>query len=214
MSRVRIKICGITTAEDARLAADAGADAVGINFYPRSPRFVDPRLAPAVVQALPPMIDTVGVFVDTPMRQICAIAFQLGLGSVQSFASVGSWDDAKPFRHIAAFRVKSAEDVRAIHEYVRIGTEANRRPAAVLVDSHVEGQFGGTGKTAPWDLLVDFHPSVPWILAGGLTPDNVAEAIQRLRPYAVDVASGVESSPGRKDPEKLRRFIENVRAAC
>jgi phosphoribosylanthranilate isomerase len=87
-------------------------------------------------------------------------------------------------------------------------------PAALLVDAHVRGQYGGTGRTAPWHLLADFRPGPPLILAGGLTPENVAEAVQTVRPYAVDVASGVEHSPGHKDPEKMRRFIENARDAA
>ena len=109
--------------------------------------------------------------------------------------------------------VRDAGDLENLSAYLERCRARQQLPSAVLVDAHVAGQFGGTGQTAPWDLLADFQPGVPVILAGGLTPDNVATAIRRVRPYAVDVASGVESTPGRKDPEKVRRFIEAARGA-
>lgn len=213
MSRVRVKICGVTTPDDVRLAVDAGADALGVNFYPKSPRFVEPRSAAALIRALPPMVDAVGVFVEMPIRQCCALAYQLGLGSIQTFAGIADTEETAPFRRIAAFRVKEARDVQTIEEYLRLSGAAGRLPAAVLVDAFVDGQMGGTGQAAPWHLLTAFRPSVPLILAGGLTPENVAEAIRMVRPFAVDVASGVESSPRRKDADKLRRFIDNARNA-
>src|SRR5262245_10062702 len=111
MSRTRVKICGVTSAEDVRAAALAGADAVGFNFYPKSPRFVDPRLMSPLLQALPPLIDAVGVFVDLKIRQISALAYQLGLHSIQTFADPSDLDDPYPFRLIAAFRVKDADSV-------------------------------------------------------------------------------------------------------
>ncbi len=209
MNRMRVKICGITTAEDARLAADCGADAIGINFYDKSPRCVDPRQAGPLLRAVPPLLEAVGVFVGLKTRQVCAVAYQLGLHSVQYLADPSDPEDAFPFRHIAAFRVKDRGSLDEIERY--LAAAAGSLPAAVLVDAHVEGQFGGTGQKAPWELLAGFRPGVPLILAGGLTPENVAEAIAIVKPYAVDVASGVESGPGRKDASKLRRFIEAVR---
>ncbi len=117
-------------------------------------------------------------------------------------------------RVIPAFPVRDAQSLVRIVRYLKTMRELHYRlPPAVLVDAHVPGMHGGTGQTAPWQLLAGFDPGVPVILAGGLTPDNVAEAIRIVRPYAVDVASGVEIAPGRKDPEKLRRFIENARSA-
>lgn len=205
--RIRIKICGVTTPEDARHAAEAGADALGLNFYPKSPRFVTPVQAAAIVRALPPFTAPVGVFVQMPLRQATAIAFQLGLRGVQTYDAPP--EDAFPFAHIPSFRVKDADGLDAIRRYV-----AACRPAAVLVDSYVDGQLGGTGHRAPWDLLVGFDPGVPLILAGGLTPENVAEAIATVKPWGVDVASGVESAPGRKDPVKVARFIEAARIAA
>ncbi len=201
---VRIKICGVTTPDDARLAADAGADAVGLNFYPKSPRFVTPHQAATIVRALPAFTAPVGVFVGMPLRQVCAVAFQLGLRGVQTYDDQPPTEDTFPFAHVPAFRVKDAAGLDHIRRFVEAATTLGRRPAAVLIDSHVEGQMGGTGHKAPWELLAGFDPGVPLILAGGLTPENVAEAIALVRPWGVDVASGVESAPGRKDPDESR----------
>jgi phosphoribosylanthranilate isomerase len=213
MSPVRIKICGVTTPTDARLADEAGADAVGLNFYPQSPRFIDPRSAAALVRTLPPFTAAVGVFVGTPVRQACAVAFQLGLRGIQTYSDGPPEEDTFPFAHIPAFRVRDASSLDGIRAFVAASHAAGRAPAAVLVDTFVEGLYGGTGQCPPWDLLAGFDPGVPLILAGGLTPDNVADAIRTVRPWGVDVASGVESSPGRKDPGKVRAFVANVRSA-
>jgi len=212
MNTIRIKICGVTTPEDARAAADAGADAVGLNFYPKSPRFVAPSQAAALIRALPAFTAPVGVFAGMPLRQVCAIAFQLGLRGVQTYDEQPPTEDTFPFAHVPAFRVKDVAGLDAIRVFIETSTAQNRRPAAVLIDSHVEGQMGGTGHRAPWELLVGFDPGVPIILAGGLTPENVAEAIRVVRPWGIDVASGVESAPGRKDPDKVARFIQNAKA--
>lgn len=210
---VRIKICGVTTPEAARHAADAGADAVGLNFYPQSPRYVPPARAASLVRALPAFTAPVGVFVGTPMRQACAIAFQLGLRALQTYDDTPPSEDPFPFAHVPAFRVKDETDLARIEEFVKAATAARRAPAAVLVDSHVAGAMGGTGHRAPWDLLAGWDPGVPLVLAGGLTPDNVAEAVARVRPWGVDVASGVESVPGAKDPAKIAQFVRSVRDA-
>jgi phosphoribosylanthranilate isomerase len=209
MAAVRVKICGITTPEDAHHAVQAGADAIGLNFFEQSPRFVTIDQAAAIRRHLPPLIDTVGVFVGTRIRQACAIAYQLGLGGIQLLAERTDLEDSFPFRRIAAFRIKDTQSVKEIEEYLAIAP----RPAAILVDAFVAGQWGGTGQVAPWEVLRDFRPGVPIILAGGLTPDNVTEAIRIVRPDAVDVASGVESAPGRKDPERMRRFVEAAKLA-
>lgn len=210
---VRIKICGVTTPDDVNACADAGADAVGLNFHPQSPRFVDPRQAQPLVRALPPLMASVGVFVAQPLRQACAVAFQLGLRGVQIHGENREVGDAFPFALIAAFRVRDPQSLADITDYLaQCGPE--QKPSAILVDAYVEGQEGGTGQKAPWDLLADFRPGVPLILAGGLTPTNVGEAIRVVRPWGVDVASGVENAPGKKDPEKVRQFIKNARAAA
>lgn len=211
---VRIKICGVTTPEDARHAADAGADAVGLNFYPKSPRFVTPTQAAKLVRALPPFTAPVGVFVGMPLRQVTAVAFQLGLRGVQTYDENPPDDDPFPFAHVPAFRVKDAAGLDHVRQFVAAATALGRRPAAVLIDSLVEGEMGGTGHRAPWELLVGFDPGVPLILAGGLTPENVADAITLVRPWGVDVASGVESQPGRKDSGKVAQFVKNARSAA
>ena len=209
MARVRIKICGVTRPDDLRAAADAGADAVGFNFYPESPRYVTPATATSLVRLTPAGIVSVGVFVQATAREMRAAAIRLGLQEVQWHgdgpAPAGS---CGPYPLVASYRVQGPIDLEAIRANV-----ARCQFAAVLIDAHVPGQFGGTGQTAPWHLLSGFDPGVPVILAGGLTPENVAEAVRIVRPWGVDVASGVESSPGRKDAEKMRRFVEAVRAA-
>jgi phosphoribosylanthranilate isomerase len=207
----RVKICGVTTPADVAACVVAGADAVGVNFHPASPRYVDPRHASDLLRSIPPLCSAVGVFVGLPFRQMFALAYQLGLRGVQWHGENREIADPFPFALIAAFRVRDRESLAAIGDYLTKCREAGAMPSAILVDAYVEGQEGGTGKQAPWDLLADFRPDVPLILAGGLTPENVADAIHQVRPWGVDVASGVESAPGRKDPDKVRRFIDAVR---
>jgi phosphoribosylanthranilate isomerase len=209
----RVKICGVMTPEDAVLAAEAGADAIGLNFYSKSPRSIDPRTAMAIVDALPPFTSTIGVFVDMPFRHATALGFQLGLRGIQDYADTPPIMNPFPFAHIPAFRVKNAESLAQVAEYLNCAEQLNRTPSAVLIDSFVEGAMGGTGHPAPWHLLADVKFSMPLILAGGLTPENVTEAIRVVKPWGVDVASGVESSPGRKDHDKLRAFIERAKSA-
>ncbi|HEX4612388.1 MAG TPA: phosphoribosylanthranilate isomerase, partial [Urbifossiella sp.] len=211
---VRVKICGVTTPADVRHAAEVGADAVGLNFYPKSPRFLTPAAAAAVVRELPPFTAPVGVFVGMPLRQVCAVAFQLGLRGVQTYDDRPPEDDPFPFAHVPAFRVADAAQLDGVQRFVVAARTAGRLPAAVLIDSFVPGQMGGTGHVAPWHLLAGFDPGVPVILAGGLTPDNVGDAVAAVRPWGVDVASGVESEPGRKDPDKVARFVRAVRDAA
>lgn len=212
--RPRIKICGLTDAAEARAVAEAGADAIGLNFYSPSRRSIAPEQAAAIVRALPPFVAPVGIFVGLPMRQICAIGYQLGLRGVQTYSDPPLQDDAFPFAHIPAFRIREVPDLQRVQDYIRQQQAMNQGPAAVLIDAWVDGQWGGTGRLAPWSLLEQFHPPVPWILAGGLTPENVGEAIRRLRPWGVDVAGGVEMAPGRKDLTKVQRFIDAVREAA
>ena len=211
---VRIKICGVTNPDDARMVADAGADAVGLNFYSQSPRYVTAPEAAAIVRALPPFVSPIGVFVGMPMRQVCAIAYQLGLRGVQTYDDEPPLEDPFPFAHVPAYRVKDAAGLDHVRWFVATAKSLGREPAAVLIDSHVDGQLGGTGEKAPWEILTGFDPGVRVILAGGLTPENVAEAIAMVRPWGVDVASGVESTPGRKDYAKVAEFVRNVKNAA
>src|SRR5438270_965290 len=209
---VRVKICGITTPADAALAAQLGADAIGLNFYPSSPRYITGAQASDILAALPPFVEPVALFVNESPVRAHACARDLGIATMQLHG------DHEPASHslrvIPAFPVRDTHSLVLIVRYLAaLRSLGSRVPPAILVDAHVPGMHGGTGQTAPWQLLANFDPGVPLILAGGLTPDNVAEAIRIVRPYAVDVASGVESAPGRKDAEKMRRFIENARAA-
>jgi phosphoribosylanthranilate isomerase len=215
MTPLRIKICGITNEADARKAALYGADAVGLNFAPQSPRRIDPVMCNFVLRELPPFVEAVGVFVDQPMREVFDQLNKLGaVRTIQWYGDNRELGDTFPFKLIAAFPVRDQNSLLAISRYLELCDGLNRPPAAILVDAQVKGQHGGTGQTVPWNLLADFRPDVPLILAGGLTPDNVAEAIRIVRPFAVDVASGVEKAPGVKDHKKMRRFIENAREAA
>jgi phosphoribosylanthranilate isomerase len=212
---VRVKICGLTTAEDARAAVAAGADAVGLNFYPGSPRRVDADAATAIVRQLPPFVEAVGVFAaEAPERMKAAMRRWERTFTIQVHGAWPSARDVDPFPLIVAVHVADAADLAGLAAGLDRCRAAGGLPAAVLVDARVAGQYGGTGRTAPWQLLADFRPGVPLILAGGLTPENVAEAVRVVRPYAVDVASGVESSPGSKDSDRVRRFVEHARSAA
>lgn len=215
MAPLRIKICGITHESDGRRAALLGADAVGLNFYAQSPRWVDAALATTILRALPPFVEAVGLFVNQPLAQVFHAVNQLGrIRTIQWHGDNRELCDAFPFHFIPAFAVRDRNSLTDITRYLEVCRNTNRLPAAVLLDAHVPGQYGGTGQKVPWHLLADFQPGVPVLLAGGLTPDNVAEAVGLVRPYGVDVASGVESKPGVKDAEKMHRFIQNAREAA
>jgi len=212
---LRIKICGLTDPADAEQAARLEVEAVGLNFYEHSPRCVDHVRAEAILRALPPAVEAVAVFVHQRLQP--ALELVRPLERIQTLQWHG--EDRQPdgpgvYRLIPAFRVRDQASLEDIGRFLEQLRGRGVFPAAVLVDAHVPGHAGGTGQTAPWDLLADFRPGVPLYLAGGLNPDNVAEAVRIVRPDAVDVASGVERGPGRKDPERMRRFVENAREAA
>jgi len=214
MHPLRVKICGVTSPADVTACAAAGADAVGINFHPASPRYVDPRQSQPLLRSIPPLMAGVGVFVGLPFRQISAMAYQLGLRTIQFHGELREAIDSFPFSLVIAVRVRDRNSLQEIDRYLESCQTAGNLPAAILVDAFVEGKEGGTGRTLPWDLVAGYKPGVPIILAGGLTPENVADAIRIVRPAGVDVASGVEDTPGRKDPDKVRRFVANAREAA
>lgn len=199
----RVKICGITSVEDAAAAVDAGADALGLVFAPGTPRHVDVGAARCIVERLPPLVAAVGVFVDHALDDLLRIVAALGLHAVQLHGGESEeYSRRMPVPVIRALRVRDAADLEPVETY----------PArAFLLDAYVEGRSGGTGMTFPWDLARRAPGRKPLILSGGLRPDTVAEAIRLVRPYGVDVSSGVEASPGRKDHRKVREFIANVR---
>jgi len=212
---MRIKICGITNVEDALQAASLGADAIGLNFYPRSPRCVSEETAAQIVRCLPPFIEPVGLFVNEPLAEVVERVRRMGfLPTIQWHGDKHEIPAAMPYHFIPAFQVQDAARLAVVTDYLQRCRQGGRPPEAIVIDGHIAGEFGGTGQAAPWPLLADFQPGVPLILAGGLTPENVAEAIRIVRPYGVDVASGVEVTPGRKDSEKMRRFVENTREAA
>jgi phosphoribosylanthranilate isomerase len=213
--RLRIKICGVTTVEDADNAARLGADALGLNFWEGSKRHITHDAATAILRQMPPFVEPVALYVNVPLRTV--FESLNGLGRIRTFQWYGQRPelcDAYPFQMIPAFAVRDKNSLAEITRYLDAAREFGKAPAAVLVEPHVAGQYGGTGQRAPWDLLAEFRIPEPLILAGGLTPENVGEAVRLVRPYAVDVAGGVESAPGRKDPEKMRRFIGNAHEAA
>jgi phosphoribosylanthranilate isomerase len=201
----RVKICGITSAEDAAAAVDAGADALGVVFAPGTPRCVAPDAAGGILEAVPPLVATVGVFVDHPLEDVLRIVALLGLHAVQLHGrEPAEYSRRLPVPVIRAVRVRDAESLRPLETY----------PArAFLLDGYVEGIPGGTGTPVALDLALQAKGRIPVILSGGLRPDTVAQAVRLVRPYGVDVSSGVEASPGRKDHRKVREFIVNVRQA-
>jgi phosphoribosylanthranilate isomerase len=214
---LRVKICGITQKADSLKAALLGADAIGLNFFEVSPRYITPARAQSIVRDLPAFVEPVGVFVARRSQPVIEIIDNLGLRTIQLHLA----DEAFAFGKLTAvriiwpFSVSKKNDLQRIRRYLdKCRRDGRKTPAAIIVDARVSGQYGGTGRTVPWNILHDFQPEVPLILAGGLTPENVAEAVRIVRPYGVDVASGVEKSPGRKDPDKMKRFIENAREAA
>jgi phosphoribosylanthranilate isomerase len=200
---MRIKICGITRPEDAELAASLGAWALGFILWPQSKRAADPAVAAGIARALRRRVELVGVFVNQPLDEIEGYADALGLSHVQLHGDEGpSFCAAVAQRTgckvIKAARIRHAADLRDLE---RFHTDLH------LLDTAAPGLRGGSGQTWDWSLLAGRRAKTPFLLSGGLTPDNVAEAIAAARPWGVDVASGTEASPGVKDPEKLEAFF-------
>jgi phosphoribosylanthranilate isomerase len=213
----RVKICGVTTLDDARHCVRAGADAIGLNFYPPSPRYVDPAVASQIATSLSGSVARVGVFVNASLADVVAVCDRVGLDFVQLHGdeSPEIVRDLAPRAVVKAFRCRQHDD-RPVIDFLGRCDALGTRPAAILVDACVPGSYGGTGLVADWDLVFRLQQQaapVPVILAGGLRPDNVAEAIRAARPFAVDTASGVESAPGRKDPRLVASFVANARRA-
>lgn len=203
IARTRVKICGITRVEDGVAAAARGADAVGLNFYAPSPRSVDLETAATIRRALPPFVTAVGLFVNAAPETVAESIERVGLDMLQFHGDESPEDcDGFGMPYLKAVRVDGAVDLRA-HGRRYAGA------AGLILDTPDEKLWGGTGSTFDWDLVPADLP-LPLVLAGGLTPDNVAEAVHRLRPYAVDVSGGVESSPGVKDAGKIAVFIDEV----
>lgn len=200
---VRVKICGITNVEDALLAVAAGADAIGLIFYKESPRALLREQAAAIVRVLPPFVQAVGLFVNADIGFVNATADACRLDIVQLHG-----EESPEFcglvqrRVIKAFRVKDAASLDPMKNY---------RVAGYLLDAWSPKAHGGTGTTFNWEVAKIAGKFGPIVLAGGLTPDNVRKAVESVAPYGVDVSSGVETAPGKKDPEKVREFIRRAK---
>ena len=206
----RIKHCGITSVEDAELAVEFGAWALGMIFWPQSPRACPPDVAQQVSNRLRRKVEIVGVFVNPALDEVAALAEMVPLSMVQLHGEEGPSFCAEVARRtgakvIKAERIRSKADLQALTAFRSVDYH--------LVDAHVEGMRGGTGQTVDRRILLDRLSDLPLILSGGLTHENVGEAVEEIHPFAVDVASGTEASPGVKDPEKLRAFGEAVAAA-
>lgn len=206
MATTRIKICGITRPADARVAIDCGADAIGLNFYANSPRFITVDQAVEIAAAVPPFVTVVGLFVDEPVASIERILGAVPIDLLQ-FHGEESPEFCEQFGRpwIKALRIRPETDIAA-------ACNRYRRARGVLLDSWKEGVPGGTGQTFDWGLARGDQP-LSVVLAGGLQDQNVGDAIRALRPAAVDVSGGVESAPGIKDTHKIQKFIAAVRAA-
>jgi phosphoribosylanthranilate isomerase len=201
--RIRIKICGITRVEDALTSAEMGVDAIGLVFYPPSPRNVEAKAARAIVRALPPFVTTVGLFMNAETASVESVLKTVHLDCLQ-FHGDESPEFCEQFEMPYIKAIPMGEDKPFTHL-----VEGFEHASAWLLDSHGHNQAGGSGETFDW-LRVPQVVEKPIILAGGLNPDNVQSAIAKVRPYAVDCSSGVEMNPGVKDPEKIRDFVEKV----
>lgn len=200
---VRVKICGITNVEDALYAAEAGADALGFVFYEKSPRYVNPQTAGEIIQALPPFITTVGLFVDATASEVRDAVFESKVGLLQFHGSEEpEYCRSFGLDYIKVFRVKDRDSLKDMGNYAA---------AAYLLDAYSDTEYGGTGKTFDWDAAAYAKRFGRVIVAGGLRPDNVADAVARVNPYAVDVSSGVEAAKGIKDKGAVKMFIMNAK---
>ena len=202
---MKIKICGITSLEDARAAINAGADMLGFNFYPKSPRYINIDICRDIASVLRKdyaNITLVGVFVNMPGGQVDTILKDCSLDLAQLHGDEKS-------EMLAALGGRAFKAFRGVPENITGYTRS--APPALLVDAAVKGVYGGSGVVADWSAAAELSKRVPLLLAGGLTPENVAEAVRQVQPWGVDVASGVEASPGVKDAEKMAAFVAAVR---
>ena len=205
MKILRIKICGLTRAADALLACELGADAIGFIFYDRSPRTITPAAAAAIAQQLPPHVARVGVFVNTPVTEIRRFMHEIPLNVLQ-FHGPYALNDLAQFEAsqvVAVARVGDEFEVATLTPY-------RSHAAAILLDTQKTDRYGGTGETFNWQIAKHATAAGRIILAGGLTPENVVQAVDTVAPYALDVSSGVESSPGQKDHAKLRQLFRQL----
>jgi phosphoribosylanthranilate isomerase len=206
VSHLRVKICGIMSLDDALWAVDAGADAIGLIFVEKTPRYLTPAAAAAIVAGLPPFVCPVGVFWDHPPAHVAAIVAECGLGAVQLHGvEPPEVVAAAPVPVLKSIKVRDAKDLAQLDRY---------KAAAFLLDSPARWSEGEARVPISWTLAREATARGRVVLAGGLTPETVSEAVRVARPWAVDVNSGVEAAPGRKDPAKVERFIRAARTAA
>lgn len=208
MAKVKVKICGITNWPDARRAVEEGADLLGFNFYAGSPRYVDPAKAKRIVRRLPEGVSAVGVFVNEDEHKMLEIARTVGIDTLQLHGDEPPATVARlrrSFRVIKVIRVRKSSAAGQMQRY--------KAATAVLLDGFDARRRGGTGKTFDWKIARQAKRHGRIFLAGGLTPENVVEAIRAARPYAVDVCSGVEARPGKKDPARLKNLMRAAKSA-
>ena len=203
---VKVKICGITSAEDARLAVEAGADALGFIFVENTPRFIAPNRAASIIRDLPPFVTPVGVFWNHPAGQVKAVAEQCGLRALQFHGD-------EPPESLAEYRLPVIKTIK-LAGAADLACMDGYRVAAFLLDSRARWSEGERREPIEWTLARQAASRGLIILSAGLTAENVAEAIRIARPYAVDVNSGVEGEPGLKDPDKVRRFVREAKGAA
>jgi phosphoribosylanthranilate isomerase len=206
MNQVRVKVCGIRSLEEAQASIAAGADWLGFNFWPRSPRYIAPEVAREIVAMLPPLVVNIGVFVNEARERIEAIASDLRLAAVQLHG------DESPEFCAGITAAKTIKAIRVTEDFVPQSIK-RYSVSMILLDTGIPGSYGGTGRTFDWSVAAECARLSPIILAGGLTAQNVGEAISTVRPAAIDVCSGVEAEPGRKDLVKLRNFMLAVTKA-
>ncbi len=204
--QVKVKICGITNLDDAMAAVDFGADALGFVFFRGSPRYISPHRAQSIIRNLPPFISDVGVFVNENPEEIEKIVNLTGIDIVQLHGNEAPEMCDISRRVIKAIRVKSLESLDPLIHY-------KDKVSAFLLDTFSPDIPGGTGQIFNWDVASDAKQFGRIILAGGLTPDNIIEAVRRVRPYGVDVSSGIELAKGKKDHRKMKLFIERAKGA-
>ena len=203
----KVKICGITSAEDAAVAVEAGADALGFVFYRKSPRYIHPSLAKQIIMSLPPLVTAVGVFVDEEHQVVRSLMDDCGLALAQLHgheSAVYCQELGRPV--LKALRVKNRSSFLALADF-----QGRAGVRGFVLDAFSDQAYGGTGQVIDWEFAAEVARAAHILLAGGLTAANVATAIQSVQPYGVDVSSGVEREPGKKDDEKVRAFIRAVR---
>jgi phosphoribosylanthranilate isomerase len=206
---MRVKICGITQLEQGKAIADLGATALGFICVPQSPRYVNPSSLTEIVSQLSAKVDCIGVFVNTSLEILINVANQVGLTGIQLHG-----DETSQFCQQLGKELPDREIIKAL----RIKTEQDLRDAqayydcvdTLLLDAYHPQLFGGTGHTINWDMLKNFQPPLPWLLAGGLNPDNILEALSQLKPKGIDLSSGVEIAPGNKDLNKVNQLFQQL----